>query len=168
MRSCLRPLEGHGEPKRNPYEGGEPSLAGGPSRGDSCWPGLHLRADTTDHVPRGRKFRFPAQSLAHRLKFRLAPFFFSCTPSLLYVFVLFFSGGEMSWQRCTLTHAILARRRNSPAKNGEKVTTTASVQKRPRRCRNGCGHVPRNPVAPNPSMVSKIGGKTGVSMFRST
>jgi hypothetical protein len=42
------------------------------------------------------------------------------------------------------------------------MTTTASVSKRSRRCKNGYRNVARSLVAPNPGMVSKIGGKTGI------
>jgi hypothetical protein len=42
------------------------------------------------------------------------------------------------------------------------MTTTASVSKRSRRCKNRYRNVARSLVAPNPGMVSKIGGKTGI------
>jgi hypothetical protein len=40
---------------------------------------------------------------------------------------------------------------------------TASVSKRSRRCKNGYGNVPRSLVAPNPGVVSKNRGNTGIS-----
>jgi hypothetical protein len=61
-----------------------------------------------------------------------------------------------------MTHPILASRGDFPAQNGEKMTTTASVSKRSRRCKNGYRNIARSLVAPNPGMVSKIGGETGI------
>src|SRR3989337_83630 len=43
------------------------------------------------------------------------------------------------------------------------MTMTASVSKRSRRCKNGYGNVPRSLVAPNPGVVSKNRGNTGIS-----
>jgi hypothetical protein len=43
-----------------------------------------------------------------------------------------------------------------------KMTTTASVSKRSRRCRNGHGNVELILVAPNSGMVSKTRVKTGI------
>ena len=107
---------------------------------------------------------FPARSLVSRPKFRLAPFihFFFLLDALAFLF-LFRSVGEASWQWWTTAHVVLARRRNFPAQNAEKLTTAAGVSKRSRRCENGYRHVARSLVAPNSGMVSKIGGKTVTS-----
>src|SRR3990170_9038064 len=43
------------------------------------------------------------------------------------------------------------------------MTMTARVSKRSRRCKNGYGNVPRSFVAPNPGVVSKNRGNTGIS-----
>jgi hypothetical protein len=129
--------------------------------GNSCSPGFDLRADPTHDRPCGAKFRFPAQNLASRLKCRLAPVHHCWIPPL---FVFLFSvAGETRGERCAIVHTVLAWRRNFPAQNGEKVTTPASVSKRSRRCKNGYRQVSPSPVAPNPRVVSKIRGKTGIS-----
>ena len=60
----------------------------------------------------------------------------------------------------------LARRRDFPAENGEKVTTTAGVSNRSRTCKNGYGNVARGLDAPNPRVVSKIGAKTVISCIQ--
>src|SRR3989337_2441958 len=45
-----------------------------------------------------------------------------------------------------------------------KMTATASVSTRSRRCKNGYRNVSGSLVAPNPRVVSKIRGKTGISL----
>jgi hypothetical protein len=57
----------------------------------------------------------------------------------------------------------LSRRGDFPAQNDEKMTTTASVSKRSRRCKNGYRNMSRSLVAPKSGMVSEIGGNTVIT-----
>jgi hypothetical protein len=80
------------------------------------------RADPTGHIRTCGKFGYPAQSFVPRLKFRLAPVlhFHISVPFASLCFVLCCFVGGTSWQRCTITHAILARRRDSPRQKWRK------------------------------------------------
>jgi hypothetical protein len=129
--------------------GGRPCLYFSPD-------GLHGRLMVAGRRPR------TVRNFVSRPKFRLAPVTQKNKNKFgpLAFALLFCSAGETPRQWWTTTHGVLARRRNFPARDGEKLTTGASVSNRPRRCKNGNRHVARSLLAPNPGVVSKIGGKT--------
>jgi hypothetical protein len=126
--------------------------------------GLHGRS----HPVRDENFIFPPKASSPARSSVSAPFHNFRNPHLLGIFLLVFflfcfDIRETPRQRCAITHPVLARRRNFPTQNGEKVTSAATVSKRSRSCKNGYRHVARTSVAPTPRVVSKIRGETGIS-----
>ena len=117
----------------------------------------------TNHVPYGLKFRFPPKVSSPARN--IVPRAFSILEPLHAA--ILFRGGDVV---ATVNNSIpfFGTTVKFSAQNREKVTTTASVSKRPRRCKSGHGNVARRLEAPNPGVVSKIRGKTGISLARPT